>query len=66
MTTNVLTDRVMRTVFFGAGSRHRRVCWHVVVDNPASLGNSRRTSSGKQNVRIQEQFADFACLNGAL
>ena len=28
-----------------AGSRHRRVCWHVVVDHPASLGNSRRTSS---------------------
>jgi len=45
MTTNVLPDRVIRTVFFSLPAAIAVFCWHVVVDHPVSLGNSRRTSS---------------------
>jgi hypothetical protein len=53
MTTNVLPDRVIRTVFFSLPAAIAVFCWHVVVDHPVSLGNSRRTFSGAQNIRIQ-------------
>ena len=42
MTANVLHDRVMRTVYFSLLAAIA-VFVGVVVDNPASLGNSRRT-----------------------